>query len=114
MSEAEQNTTETTEATVEKKAKGPGVGAYAKELIQAGKTNQEVLDAVKEKFPEAKTSMSSVNWYRNKMRSDGDSSVKTSREIKAANKPEKAPKEKKVRAKKAKDAAPAEAADILG
>lgn len=78
MSEQETQAPEAAEA----KQKAPGVGDLAKELIRAGKTNEETLDAIKEKFPEAKTSMASVNWYRNKLRSDGES-VPTARELKA-------------------------------
>jgi hypothetical protein len=60
-----------------------GVGKLAQELILAGGTNEDVFKEVKAKFPEAKTSMASINWYRNKLRSDGKD-VKTSREIRAA------------------------------
>lgn len=106
--------------TQEPKEKAPGVGDLAKELIRAGKTNEEVLAAVKEKFPEAKTSMASINWYRNKLRGDGEE-VPTARELKAdakaeqkaAKEAEKAEKkriadEKKAEAKAAKDAEKAE------
>lgn len=109
--------TATTETTATETVKGPGVGEVAKQLILEGKTNEEVLAAVKAQFPDAKTSAASINWYRNKMRSDGVEGVKTSREIKAANKPAKEPKEKKPRGRKAKAkaeaAAPAAEADIL-
>lgn len=44
------------------------IGAVAMEAIQDGKTNDEVLEAVKAEFPEAKTSNASINWYRNKMK----------------------------------------------
>jgi hypothetical protein len=46
--------------------RGPnqGVGAYAKELIVAGKTNAEALAAVKEKFPNAKTTVGCIAFYR--------------------------------------------------
>lgn len=92
--------TKTKKEPVEKveKEKTPGVGDKAKELIRAGKTNDEVLAGVKEAFPEANTTLASVNWYRNKLRSDGET-VPTSRELKP--KVEKAPKEKKPRGKKA-------------
>lgn len=69
----------------EKKAKEPkrGVGTVAIEAIRAGKTNEEALEAVKAEFPEAKTSLASINWYRNKLRSDGEK-VPTARELKKA------------------------------
>lgn len=96
------------EATpVEKAPKAPGVGDKAKELIRAGKTNEEVLAGVKEAFPDCSCSMASVNWYRNNLRQAGEK-VPTSRELSAANKPPKepkAPKEKKPRGKKAETAA---------
>lgn len=88
------------ENTETKEPKGPGVGDVAKELIRAGKTNEEVLAAIKEQFPEAKTSMASINWYRNKLRSDGEK-VPTARELKADTKAEaKAKKDAEKQAKK--------------
>lgn len=46
--------------------RGPnqGVGAFAKELILAGKNNADVLAAVRVKFPDAKTSTGCVAFYR--------------------------------------------------
>ncbi len=80
----------------EKAPKEPkhGVGKVAIAAILAGKTNQEVFDLVKKEFPEAKTTMASVNWYRNKLRSEG-AEVATSRELRAAGKPPKAAKKEK-------------------
>ncbi|ALH23656.1 hypothetical protein PaMx28_56 [Pseudomonas phage PaMx28] len=112
MSEELNTQTEGAEGAAEqtKEPKGPGVGDVAKELIRAGKTNEEVLAAVKEQFPEAKTSMASINWYRNKLRGDGEN-VPTARELKADAKAEqKAEKERqKAEAKAAKEAERAEA-----
>lgn len=114
MSEVSQNEDVKTDgaegAAEQPKEKTPGVGDLAKELIRAGKTNEEVLAAVKEKFPEAKTSMASVNWYRNKLRTDGED-VPTARSLKADAKAEqKAAKEAaKAEAKAKKDAEKAEA-----
>lgn len=93
-----EDTSKTGEGAEAKEPKGPGVGDVAKELIRAGKTNEEVLAAIKEQFPEAKTSMASINWYRNKLRSDGED-VPTARALKADSKAE---------AKAAKEAAKAE------
>lgn len=92
------------------KEKTPGVGDVAKDLIRGGKTNEEVLAAIKEQFPDAKTSMASINWYRNKLRGDGEQ-VPTARELKADAKAEqKAAKEAaKAEAKAKKDAEKAEA-----
>lgn len=65
------------------KPKGPTIGSVAMEALRAGKTNEDALAAVQKKFPEAKTSLASINWYRNKLRSDGEK-VPTSRELKKA------------------------------
>lgn len=91
------------------KEKTPGVGDVAKDLIRGGKTNEEVLAAIKEQFPDAKTSMASINWYRNKLRGDGEE-VPTARELKADAKAEaKAKKDtEKAEAKAKKDAEKAE------
>ena len=62
---------ETVEA--EKKPRGQGIGKLAVDLIRAGKTNAEVLEALKTAHPTARTTMSSVNWYRNNLRSKGES-----------------------------------------
>lgn len=88
------------------KEKVPGIGDKAKELIRAGKTNDEVLEGVKAAFPDSNCSMASVNWYRNKLRTDGEK-IPTSRELKP--KVEKVAKEKKPRGKKAVAEAKAEA-----
>lgn len=47
-----------------KRGPNQGVGAFCKELIQAGKTNAEVLAEVTIKFPTAKTSKGCVAYYR--------------------------------------------------
>lgn len=74
------------------KAPKRGVGTVAIEAIKAGKTNEEALEAVKAEFPDAKTSLASINWYRNKLRSDGED-VPTARDLKKAAKAEAAPAE---------------------
>lgn len=81
------------------------IGDVACEAIMAGKTNQEALDAVKGEFPEGNTSLSSINWYRNKLRKDG-APVKSARELKA----EAAPAAPKLTAKEKKAAKAAEEA----
>lgn len=102
---SEETTNTGAESTENKEPKGPGVGDVAKTLIREGKTNEQVLAAIKEQFPDAKTSMASINWYRNKLRSDGED-VPTARSLKADSKAEaKAAKEAaKAEAKAAKDA----------
>lgn len=61
-----------------------GVGAYAMDLIRDGKTNEATLTAVLKKFPKAKTTPASINWYRHEMRRNGEKKVKTARELKKA------------------------------
>lgn len=51
------------------KPKKQGIGAFCIDLIKKGKSNEEVLAAVKKQFPDANTSASSVAWYRNKVKS---------------------------------------------
>jgi hypothetical protein len=72
-------TAKKTKVVKEKKA---GVGDVAIEALRAGKGNEEVLALVQKKFPDASVSISSIAWYRNKLRSDGEK-VPTAREIKA-------------------------------
>jgi len=55
------------------------IGEVAKRAISDGATNEEVLAAVKDKFPHSATSMASVSWYRSKLRKD-DPSIPTDRE----------------------------------
>lgn len=49
--------------------RGPtqGIGAFCKGLIAEGKTNAEILAAVAENFPTAKTTANCVAYYRAKM-----------------------------------------------
>ena len=49
--------------------------------IRAGKTNSEALEIVVKAFSDAKTSLASINWYRNKLRGEGEK-VPTARELK--------------------------------
>lgn len=74
----------TAEKAADKEPKPPkrGVGTVACEAIRAGKTNEEALALVKAEFPEASTSMASINWYRNNMRTNGED-VPTARDLKA-------------------------------
>lgn len=83
-----------------KAPKGTGIGDAIREALKAGKTNQEILDIVKKKFPDSKTSLSSVNWYRGKMRAAGEK-VPSGRELKGPAAP-KATKAKKAEVVKKK------------
>jgi hypothetical protein len=44
-----------------------GIGNFAKDLLLEGHTNAAVLAAVKEQFPEAKTTMGCIGYYRAKL-----------------------------------------------
>lgn len=59
-------------ATKEKKIT---VGSIAMQAIREGKSNDEALAAVKAQKPEAKTTLASIGWYRNKLRADGEKTV---------------------------------------
>ncbi len=89
----------------DKTDKPTGIGAVAVAAILDGKTNEEALAAVKKAHPDAKTGMASINWYRNKLRSDGATlkgskkAVPTSREQKKATTVDKATTAKKPAAK---------------
>lgn len=104
MNETENPVAEGTSTPAEPKVKVPGVGDKAKELIRAGLGNDAVLAGIKEAFPDAKTTMSSVNWYRNNLRTLGED-IKTARELSAAGKPSKEEADKAKADKKAADAA---------
>jgi hypothetical protein len=54
-----------------KKEKQQGIGAFCESLLKQKKSTDEILAAVRSKFPDAKTSPASVAWYRNKMREEG-------------------------------------------
>lgn len=69
--------------TKEPKAPRRGVGTVAKEAIAAGKTNEQALAAVQAEFPESKTSLQTISWYRNDMRKK-DASVPSGRAAKKA------------------------------
>jgi hypothetical protein len=51
--------------------KGQGIGAFCKEQLMTGKTNQEVFGLVKQQFPNASTSIGCVAWYRAAMKKAG-------------------------------------------
>lgn len=42
-----------------------GIGAFCKELIVKGKTNDEIMEAVAKEFPDANTTKGSIAFYRN-------------------------------------------------
>jgi hypothetical protein len=88
MSDGQTTATEntTTEAPAEKKQRGQGIGKRAKDLIREGKSNKDVLETLQKEFPTAKTTMASVNWYRNNLRAKGEK-VPSAREVKAAEAP---------------------------
>ncbi|MCJ7804727.1 hypothetical protein MUP35_03290 [Patescibacteria group bacterium] len=49
--------------------RGPvGVGAFVKNLITEGLTNEEILEQVHVNFPANNTNVSCINWYRNALK----------------------------------------------
>jgi hypothetical protein len=60
-------------------ARGPtGVGAFIKSLIVEGLTNDEIMARVAEEWPENRTNVNCINWYRNALKNwpDGKRPVK--------------------------------------
>lgn len=53
----------------EKLGRGPvqGVGAYAKQLLLEGLSNKDALAKTLEQFPNAKTTVACIAYYRNKL-----------------------------------------------
>lgn len=50
-------------------ARGPtGVGAFIKSLIVEGLTNDEIMARVAEEWPENRTNVNCINWYRNALK----------------------------------------------
>ena len=52
-------------------SKWENIGQIAERAIRGGATNQEALEQVRERFPQAGTSPSSIAWYRSRLRKDG-------------------------------------------
>ncbi len=53
-----------TMANKKKVARKPGVCAFVRDLIRAGKTNAQCLAAAQKKFPESNIKIGSVGWLR--------------------------------------------------
>ena len=87
-------------ASTGKRGPTQGVGAFAKGLIVEGKTNPEILAAVKEKFPDAKTTTGCIAYYRTALKNPG--MVKAGKKVDVD----------ALRAKAAKLLADAEAAEV--
>jgi hypothetical protein len=64
---------------------GPTIGELARKEIGAGRTNEETLAIVMERFPHAQTTRDSIAWYRSRMRKVNPT-VPTDREARARNK----------------------------
>ena len=54
-----------------KKPRGKGIGARAMELILEGKTNTEVIEAIKAEIEGANPTTATIAWYKNKLRQEG-------------------------------------------
>jgi hypothetical protein len=55
----------------EKKPRGKGIGARAKELILEGKTTAEVISTIQEEIEGANPTPATIAWYKNKLRQEG-------------------------------------------
>ena len=54
-----------------KKIKKDSISSIAIAAIVAGKDNHEVLKLVKRVYPECRTSIASVSWYRSRIKKNG-------------------------------------------
>lgn len=70
--------------TVGKRGPNLGTGAYAKQRIRDGLDNKTILAEIREKFPEAQTSLSSIAFYRNAIKKEGLTRTPESLRAKAA------------------------------
>lgn len=55
----------------EKKPRGKGIGARAKELILEGKTVAEVIETIQAEIEGANPTAATIAWYKNKLRQEG-------------------------------------------
>ncbi len=55
----------------EKKPRGKGIGARAKELILEGKSTEEVISTIKSEIEGANPTPATIAWYKNKLRQEG-------------------------------------------
>lgn len=69
--------------TEETKTPKVTIGSIAREAILDGQSNKEALETVKAEFPGCKTTLNSINWYRNDLRKKGHD-VPSPRKAKAA------------------------------
>ena len=54
---------------VSKKNKRPGIGKYVYHLLETTElTNREILEKVKEEFPEGNTTLACIVWYRSDLK----------------------------------------------
>lgn len=91
--QVENQVVETTE-TAEAQEPKHNISAVARAAILEGKSNAEALEIVKGEFPEARTTVASIAWYRNDLRKKGHD-VKSPARVK---------KEKPAKAETAEDA----------
>jgi metal-responsive CopG/Arc/MetJ family transcriptional regulator len=59
------------------------IGGAARTAILAGASNDDALLAVRQKFPNASTSLASIAWYRSKLRREFGEKVPTDRQARA-------------------------------
>ena len=54
------------------KERWQNIGEVVMEAIRTGRTNADALAAARARFPQAKTTIASVAWYRSHLRSEGE------------------------------------------
>lgn len=72
------------------KERARGIGTVAREAIKAGKTNEQALADVQREFPDSRTTLATISWYRNDLRKT-DPSIPAGRAAKKAIEPAEAP-----------------------
>lgn len=64
-----------------KVARKPGVCAFVRDLIRAGKTNVQCLAAAQKKFPESNIKMGGIGWLRADLIKRKEKGIKTNAEV---------------------------------
>jgi|SRR5882724_6455971 len=59
------------------------IGSAARTALLAGASNDDALSAVRQKFPNASTSLASIAWYRSKLRRELGEKVPTDRQARS-------------------------------
>ena len=60
-----------TKSNVIKTKKKEGIGSFIEECLMNNDSTKDILEKVKDQFPDAKTNNSNISWYRSKLRKLG-------------------------------------------